>query len=138
MLLPIWVDGVERTDFDWPIVPSGLTEILRTLHERYPGLPPITVTENGCSYHDEPGPDGAVHDERRIAYLRDHLSAVGDAIDDGVDVRGYYVWSALDNFEWAAGYAERFGLVHVDFDSLERTRKDSWYWYRDLIARTRR
>ena len=133
---PVRIDGVERTDFDWPVVPSGLTEILRTLHERYPGMPPITVTENGCSYHDEPGPDGAVHDERRIAYLRDHLSAVGDAIDDGVDVRGYYVWSALDNFEWAAGYAERFGLVHVDFDSLERTRKDSWFWFRDLIARS--
>lgn len=135
---PVRIEGVERTDFDWPIVPSGLTEILRTLHQRYPGLPPITVTENGCSYHDEPGPDGAVHDQRRIDYLRAHLAAVGHALDAGVDVRGYYVWSALDNFEWAAGYGERFGLVHVDFDTLERTRKNSWYWYRDLITQSRR
>lgn len=134
---PVRIEGVPRTDFDWPVVPAGLTEILRTLHERYPALPPVTVTENGCSYHDEPGPDGAVHDARRIDYLRAHLSAVGDAITAGVDVRGYYVWSAMDNFEWAAGYGERFGLVHVDFDSLERTRKDSWYWYRDFVGSAR-
>ncbi|MEH6819315.1 MAG: GH1 family beta-glucosidase [Dietzia psychralcaliphila] len=134
---PVRIEGVERTDFDWPVVPSGLTDILVALHERYPGLPPVTVTENGCSYHDGPGADGAVHDERRIDYLRAHLAAVADAVDAGVDVRGYYVWSAMDNFEWAAGYAERFGLVHVDHTTQTRTRKDSWYWYRDLIARHR-
>ena len=134
---PVRIEGVERTDFDWPIVPTGLRDILVTLHERYPGLPPVTVTENGCSYHDEPGDDGEVHDDRRIAFHRGHLGAVSDAIEAGVDVRGYYVWSALDNYEWAAGYAERFGLVHVDWDTLERTRKDSWYWYRDLIAEHR-
>ncbi|MET3861344.1 beta-glucosidase [Dietzia sp. 2505] len=134
---PVRIEGVERTDFDWPVVPSGLTDILVALHERYPGLPPVTVTENGCSYHDGPGADGAVHDERRIDYLRVHLAAVVDAIEAGVDVEGYYVWSAMDNFEWAAGYAERFGLVHVDHTTLTRTRKDSWYWYRDLIARHR-
>ncbi|KAA0920015.1 beta-glucosidase [Dietzia sp. ANT_WB102] len=134
---PVRIEGVERTDFDWPVVPSGLTEILRTLHERYPGLPPVTITENGCSYDDGPGPDGAVHDVRRIDYLRAHLTAVSEAIAAGVDVRGYYVWSAMDNFEWAAGYGERFGLVHVDFDTLQRTRKNSWYWYRDLIDRVR-
>lgn len=133
---PVRVEGVERTDFDWPIVPSGLTDILIALHERYPGLPPVTVTENGCSYHDGPGDDGRVRDDRRIDYLGAHLTAVADAIDAGVDVRGYYVWSAMDNFEWAAGYAERFGLVHVDHATQHRTRKDSWYWYRDLIART--
>lgn len=131
---PVRIEGVERTDFDWPVVPSGLTDILVALHERYPGLPPVTVTENGCSYHDGPGPDGAVHDERRIDYLRAHLAAVMDSLDAGVTVDGYYVWSAMDNFEWAAGYAERFGLVHVDHSTLTRTRKDSWYWYRDLIA----
>lgn len=135
---PVRVDGVDRTDFDWPIVPSGLTDILVELHERYPDLPPVIVTENGCSYHDAPDADGAVHDDRRIDYLRAHLAAVADAIAAGVDVRGYYVWSALDNFEWAAGYAERFGLIHVDHATQERTRKDSWYWYRDLIARARR
>ena len=132
---PVRVEGVERTDFDWPVVPSGLTDILVALRERYPDLPPVTVTENGCSYHDSPGPDGAVHDDRRIDYLRAHLHAVADAIAAGVDVRGYYVWSAMDNFEWAAGYAERFGLVHVDHTTQERTRKDSWYWYRDVITR---
>ena len=134
---PVRIEGVQRTDFDWPIVPSGLTDILVQLHERYPSLPPVTITENGCSYHDEPGPDGAVHDDRRIEFLRAHLAAVVDAIDLGVNVRGYYAWSAMDNFEWAAGYAERFGLVHVDHESQERTRKDSWYWFRDLIASVR-
>ncbi|MFN3602084.1 MAG: GH1 family beta-glucosidase [Dietzia sp.] len=134
---PVRIEGVARTDFDWPVVPSGLTDILVALDERYPSLPPVTITENGCSFHDGPGADGAVHDERRIDYLRAHLAAVADAVDAGVDVRGYYVWSAMDNFEWAAGYAERFGLVHVDHTTLVRTRKDSWYWYRDLIARHR-
>lgn len=134
---PVRIEGVERTDFDWPVVPSGLTEILTTLRDRYPGLPPVTVTENGCSYHDGPDDDGEVRDGRRIDYLRSHLGAVADAIDAGVDVRGYYVWSAMDNFEWAAGYAERFGLVHVDFATLVRTRKSSWFWYRDLIRRSR-
>ena len=131
---PVRIEGPERTDFDWPVIPSGLRDVLVTLHERYPGLPPVTITENGCSYHDEPDADGRVRDDRRIAFHRAHLAAVAEAIDAGVDVRGYYVWSALDNFEWAAGYVERFGLVHVDRATLERTRKDSWYWYRDLIA----
>jgi len=131
---PVPIPDVERTDFGWSIVPSGLTDILRTLHERYPDLPPVIVTESGASFHDVRTGDGAVHDERRIAFLDAHLRAVGDAIAAGVDVRGYYVWSALDNFEWAAGYRERFGLVHVDFDTLERTRKDSWHWYRGVIA----
>lgn len=135
---PVRLSGYERTDFDWPIVPSGLTDILLALHERYPGLPPVTITENGCSFHDEPGADGRVRDTRRIDYHRAHVAAVSDAIAAGVDVRGYYVWSAMDNFEWAAGYAERFGLVHVGWDTLARTRKDSWFWYRDLIARQRR
>ena len=79
--------------------------------------------------------DGAVHDADRIAYLKDHLAAVRAAIDAGVDVRGYYVWSFLDNFEWAWGYAKRFGIVHVDYDSLVRTPKDSALWFRDVIDR---
>jgi beta-glucosidase len=132
---PVPVQGVPRTDFGWAIVPSGLTAILRTLRDRYPGLPPVIITENGASFHDPaPGPDGRLPDRRRIAYLDAHLRAVGDAIAAGVDVRGYYVWSALDNFEWAAGYDERFGLVHVDRVTQARTRKDSWYWLRDVIA----
>ncbi len=134
---PVRVESPQRTDFGWPIVPSGLTEILRTLADRYPNLPPVVVTENGASFHDSPTGD-AVHDPRRIAYLDAHIRAVADAIAGGVDVRGYYVWSALDNFEWAAGYEERFGLVHVDRGTLARTRKDSWYWLRDQIPQLTR
>ncbi|MDR7281126.1 GH1 family beta-glucosidase [Catenuloplanes atrovinosus] len=132
---PVPPEATSRTDFGWAIVPAGLTTILTTLHDRYPALPPIVITENGASFHDAPpSPDGRVADERRTAYLDAHLRAVLDAISAGVEVRGYYVWSALDNFEWAAGYAERFGLVHVDRVTLRRTRKDSWHWFRSLIA----
>ncbi|WIM96854.1 GH1 family beta-glucosidase [Actinoplanes oblitus] len=135
---PVPVKSEERTDFGWAIVPGALTEILVALRDRYPALPPIIVTENGASFHDAPpGPDGRVHDPRRIAYLDAHLRAVTAAIEAGVRVEGYYVWSAFDNFEWAAGYDERFGLVYVDRETLARTRKDSWYWYRDLIASSR-
>ncbi|GGN40742.1 beta-glucosidase [Actinoplanes campanulatus] len=132
---PVPVKSDERTDFGWAVVPAGLTDILVTLRDRYPDLPPVIITENGASFHDSPpGPDGRVHDERRISYLDAHLRAVSDAITAGVRVDGYYVWSAIDNFEWAAGYDERFGLIYVDFSTLERTKKDSWFWYRDLIA----
>ncbi|NDK89078.1 beta-glucosidase [Gordonia desulfuricans] len=131
---PVPFEGVEKTDFGWSVIPSGLTDILVTLDRRYPNLPPVVVTENGASYHDPDPVDGRVADPARVDYLRRHLDAVGDAIEAGVDVRGYYVWSALDNFEWAAGYQERFGLIHVDFATGHRTRKDSWFWYRDVIA----
>ncbi|MBO3740752.1 beta-glucosidase [Actinoplanes sp. NEAU-H7] len=132
---PVPVESDERTDFGWAVVPAGLTDILVTLRDRYPDLPPVIITENGASFHDSPpGPDGRIRDERRISYLDAHLRAVSDAITAGVRVDGYYVWSAIDNFEWAAGYDERFGLIYVDFSTLERTKKDSWFWYRDLIA----
>ncbi|WP_433828111.1 glycoside hydrolase family 1 protein [Actinoplanes sp. CA-015351] len=136
---PVPVKSDERTDFGWSIVPSALTEILVKLKDRYPHLPPVIITENGASFHDAPpGADDRVHDERRISYLDSHLRAVSEAIDSGVDVTGYYIWSALDNFEWAAGYDERFGLIYVDKATLNRTRKDSWHWYRDVIAAQRR
>ncbi|WP_300594435.1 family 1 glycosylhydrolase, partial [Microbacterium sp.] len=117
----------------WSIVPSGLGDILRQLRERYPELPPIIITENGASFSDGPGADGRVRDERRIRFLDAHLRALSDEMAAGANVVGYYVWSILDNFEWAAGFSERFGLVHVDLDTLARTPKDSYYWYRDLI-----
>ncbi|WP_214514328.1 GH1 family beta-glucosidase [Rhodococcus sp. WY5] len=132
---PVAITGYPTTDFGWPIVPEGLGEILRTFHARFgDALPPIYITESGCSFHDAPDAAGVVDDEARIDYHDAHLRALRSAMDDGVDVRGYFVWSLLDNFEWAAGYKERFGLVHVDFDTQKRTPKTSFEWYRALIA----
>jgi beta-glucosidase len=127
-------ESYERTAFDWPVVPDGLTELLVGLKSRYgAALPPVWITENGCSQDDHPA-DGTVHDPARISYLSSHIDAVAEAAAQGVDVRGYFTWSLLDNFEWAEGYHQRFGLVHVDFDTLTRTPKDSYTWYRDRIA----
>ena len=128
-----WPDP-HRTAFGWPVVPAAFTRTLTALRERYPNLPPVYITENGAAYDDVPGPDGSVPDPQRVSYLDGHLRAVRDAIDAGVDVRGYYCWSLLDNFEWAQGYSKRFGLVRVDFDTLARTPKDSYHWFRELIA----
>ena len=129
------VEGYPRTAFDWPVVPDGLRELLVGLKTAYgQKLPPIYITENGCAYDDTIGVDGAVHDDDRVAYLDAHLRAVARAVDEGVDVAGYYTWSMLDNFEWAEGYTKRFGLVHVDYDTQQRTPKDSFAWYRDVIA----
>jgi beta-glucosidase len=116
------------TEFGWPVNPDGLHAILVRMYDDC-GRIPLEVTENGCSYHDYPDASGAVHDARRITYLRGHLTALARAVADGVDVRGYHHWSLLDNFEWAEGYTQRFGLVHVDFASLARTIKDSGRWY---------
>ena len=94
------------------------------------------MTENGCAYDIEPGPDGSIVDSDRIAYLDGHVRALRAAMDAGVDVRGYCVWSLMDNWEWAEGFGKRFGLVHVDFATLARTPKASYAWYRDLITRS--
>ncbi|MFC8428943.1 GH1 family beta-glucosidase [Streptomyces sp. NPDC057253] len=125
------IEGVPVTDFGWPVVPEGLTELLTAFHERYGDrLPPVVITENGCSYE-------GVDDQDRIAYLDGHVRALHKAVEAGVDVRGYFVWSLMDNFEWAEGYARRFGLVHVDFETLARTPKASYGWYRDLLRAQR-
>ncbi|MEO6702711.1 MAG: GH1 family beta-glucosidase [Jatrophihabitantaceae bacterium] len=132
------ITGYPRTDFDWPVVPDGLHEILVQLHERYGDrLPPIQITENGCSYSDGPDSAGQVTDSRRIEYLDGHLRAVHRAIADGVAVSGYFCWSLLDNFEWAEGYRQRFGLIHVDYQTQQRTPKDSFHWYAEVIGRHR-
>jgi beta-glucosidase len=124
-----------RTDFGWPVVPEGLRDVLVSLHSDYgDALPPVYITENGCAYDDAPGPDGAIHDARRVDYLAAHLQAVSEAVDAGVDVRGYFTWSLLDNFEWAEGYTKRFGLVHVDYATQRRTPRDSFHWYRGVVA----
>ncbi|MFD8984903.1 GH1 family beta-glucosidase [Streptomyces sp. NPDC059564] len=123
-----------RTAMDWPVDAEGLYGLLTGLHEELPGVP-LMVTENGAAYDDYADPEGRVRDPERIAYLRAHLTAVHRAIEQGADVRGYFLWSLLDNFEWAHGYGKRFGVVHVDFATQRRTPKDSARWYADVIAR---
>jgi beta-glucosidase len=132
------IEGYPVTAFGWPIIPAGLTEILVQLRDRYGDrLPPVYITENGCSMPDQPAADGSVDDQDRISYLDGHIRAVADAIAAGVDIRGYLTWSLMDNFEWAEGYHQRFGLVHVDYETLQRTPKSSYFWYRDLVAAQR-
>ncbi|ROP43715.1 glycoside hydrolase family 1 protein [Pseudokineococcus lusitanus] len=117
-----------RTEMGWSIDPRGMTALLTRLAEEAPGVD-LYVTENGMAAPDVVGDDGVVHDDDRIAYLRDHLAAVLDAVDAGAPVRGYFVWSLLDNFEWGYGYSKRFGVVHVDYGTQVRTPKDSARWY---------
>ena len=128
------VVGYPVTDFGWPVVPDSLREWLITLRARYrAALPPIIITESGCSYASEPDADGVVDDQERIDYLDSHLRAIAVAVRAGVDVRGYYTWSLLDNFEWAEGFTQRFGLVYVDYETLARIPKRSFEWYAETI-----
>ncbi len=122
-----FTDGVARTEAGTPIVPSGLTDLLLRLRDDY-GPVPIMITENGAVFHEPQ------HDERRVGFIHDHLAALHDAIDRGAPVIGYCHWSFLDNFEWALGYAQRFGLVHVEYETLARTVKDSGRYYSRIAA----
>ena len=123
----------EQTDMGWPVVPSGLRDLLVGLTESYgEKLPPMMVTENGVAFPDELV-DGRVDDPRRVEYLRTHMGAVGEAVDAGVDVRGFFVWSFLDNFEWAEGYRPRFGLVYTDYATQQRIPKTSYQWFRSFL-----
>ncbi|WP_439948033.1 GH1 family beta-glucosidase [Streptomyces sp. BBFR109] len=125
------IEGYPVTDFGWPVVPEGLTELLTGFRDRYGDrLPPIVVTENGCAYE-------GLDDQDRIAYLDGHLRALHRALTSGVDVRGYFVWSLLDNWEWAEGYARRFGLVHVDYATQRRTPKASYEWFKEALRAQR-
>jgi len=126
---PAW----ELTDMQWPVVPWGLRELLLWISERY-GNPPIYITENGCAMPDEVV-DGKVTDPRRVDFLGGYLGACHEAIERGADLRGYFVWSLLDNFEWASGYDKRFGMIHVDFETLVRTPKASAGWYAGVVER---
>ncbi len=127
--------GYPMTDFGWPVVPDALREWLITFRARFrAAVPPIMITESGCSYGTGPDENGVVDDHERVDYHVAHLTAVAEAIERGVDVRGYYAWSLMDNFEWAEGYTQRFGLVHVDYDTQRRTPKRSYNWYADLVA----
>jgi beta-glucosidase len=124
------------TGMGWEIAPDGLRSLLARVRDEYTRLP-ILITENGSAFEDGPVVDGTVDDPERRDYLAGHLEAVGQAIADGSDIRRYYVWSLLDNFEWEEGYDQRFGIVHVDFDSQARTPKASALFYRDYIDRAR-
>jgi len=125
---PAW----PKTDYHWAIVPWGCRKLLEYLDRRY-NHPVIIITENGCAYNDPPGPDGIIHDQRRIDFYSGYLEACQQAINNGVDLRGFFAWSFLDNMEWAKGYALRFGLVHVDRTTLRRTPKDSARWFADYV-----
>ncbi len=121
----------EVTDMGWPIRAEGLTDLLKRLSQEYTQIP-LSVTENGAAYPDHKVND-RIEDRDRISYLKRHIQAVGDALAAGVDVKGYYLWSFMDNFEWAFGYSKRFGIVYVDYDTQRRIPKDSAYWYRNVI-----
>ncbi|GAB4193171.1 MAG: GH1 family beta-glucosidase [Roseiflexaceae bacterium] len=123
----------EWTEMGWEVAPNGLYELLQHLHLTYRPKA-IYITENGASYSDGPDADGRVRDTRRTAYLREHFRTAHRAIQDGVPLAGYFVWSLMDNFEWAFGYKQRFGIVWVDFETQQRIPKDSALWYRDVIA----
>ncbi len=139
--LPLRADRVPQrqhltTETGWEVFPEALDAVLAWVHARYGGIP-LYITENGAAFYDAPHAiDGAVEDPLRVAYYRWHLRAVRQAMARGIPVRGYFAWSLLDNFEWSLGYAKRFGIVHVNFDTQERTPKSSAHFYRDVI-RTR-
>jgi beta-glucosidase len=136
---PLRTAGVRQkhrthTETNWEVFPQGLTDTLLWIKNRY-GNPPVYITENGAAFFDPPTVEGAVlEDPLRVDYLRKHLRAVHDAIRLGADIRGYFAWSLLDNLEWAYGFTRRFGLVHVDYQSLKRTPKTSAHFYTRVIA----
>jgi beta-glucosidase len=131
---PIVPHAGEKTAMGWPVDPEGLTEMLVRIREEYADIP-LYVTENGRAVHDYVDPEGDVDDEERISYLDAHFRAAREAMDRGADLRGYMVWSFLDNFEWAEGYSKRFGLIFVDYGTQRRIPKASARWYSEVIGR---
>jgi beta-glucosidase len=125
---------LDYTEMGWEVNAPALRRLLNQLKRDY-RMPPLYITENGAAFVDQVTPDGHVHDPRRVNYLREHLQQINLAIADGVDVRGYFAWSLLDNFEWGYGYSKRFGLIHVDYQTQQRVIKDSGLWYQQAIAR---
>jgi beta-glucosidase len=122
-----------KTDFGWEVWPNALHDMVLRITRDY-DRPVIEITENGCSYADAPDANGRIRDERRIAFYRGYLSALARAIEAGADVRGYHAWTLLDNFEWAEGYEQRFGLAWLDFPETDRTLKDSGRWYGEVAS----
>jgi len=134
--LPRTVDMGPKTDFGWEIYPPGICDLLMRLKNEYK-VQNIYITENGCSYGDAPSLEGKIEDNRRIEYHQSHLTELKRAMDDGAPCNGYFAWSLMDNFEWAQGFSQRFGLIWVDFETLERIPKDSYYWYKEYISENR-
>jgi beta-glucosidase len=136
---PLYAAGVRQkqhahTETNWEVFPKGLTDVLLWIKTRY-GNPPTYITENGAAFYDPPAVAGAVlEDPLRVDYLRTHLRAVHDAMRQGADIRGYLAWSLFDNLEWAYGFSKRFGLMHVNYDTLKRTPKASAHFYSRVIA----
>jgi beta-glucosidase len=129
------LEGVERTQMGWEVYPQGLQDLLVSFKADYGHkLPPIYITENGMASDDEVGVDGHVHDTQRISFLNRHFEALAGAMERGVDLRGYFCWSLMDNFEWSFGYERRFGMVHVDYKTQQRTLKDSALQFKEFLA----
>lgn len=126
------IAGSEYTEMAWEVCAPALRRLLARIHQDY-NLPPVYITENGAAFKDEISADGRIHDERRLDYLKNHFIQTRLAMQDGVDVRGYFVWSLMDNFEWAHGFSKRFGIIHVDFETRKRIVKDSGEWYAETI-----
>jgi len=127
------VPGACYTEMGWEVYPDGLRDLLVNLHRKY-ALPQLYVTENGAAFKDQWDGGSSVHDPQRVDYLQTYIAACAEAIEQGVPLRGYFVWSLLDNFEWAYGYAKRFGIVYVDYPTQKRILKDSGHWYAALLA----
>ena len=127
------VPGSEYTEMGWEVCAPALRRVLNRVHREY-RLPPLYITENGAAFEDTLSPDGKIHDARRVDYLRQHFIQARLAMQDGVDLRGYFVWSLTDNFEWAHGFSKRFGIIGIDFATQQRTIKDSGEWYARVIA----
>jgi beta-glucosidase len=126
------IPGACYTEMAWEVYPQGLRDLLLRLHRDYQPAA-LYVTENGAAFRDELSSDSAVHDPRRVAYLQGYISAVAEAVEGGVPLKGYFVWSLMDNYEWALGYSKRFGIVYVDYQTQQRVLKDSAHWYVDLL-----
>jgi beta-glucosidase len=126
----------KKTDNGWEVWPQAMYDTVMRITRDF-NRPVIEITESGCAYNDGPDASGAIRDTRRIEYHRQYLQALGRAIGDGADVRGYHAWSLLDNFEWTEGYSQRFGLAYVDFKTQQRTIKESGRWYAKVAAENR-
>jgi len=125
--------GLERTQMGWPIQPSGLRDILKAINDLAPDLP-LYVTENGAAYPDEVLSDGTIQDDKRQSYLEQHIEVCRQVTAEGLPLKGYFIWTLMDNFEWAYGFTRRFGLIHVDYPTQQRTLKQSAHWLKNFLT----